>query len=262
MKELTPVIIDDERLATTDQLAIMLDTTIKNIRRNFDRNRSKFKEGRDYVKLNHSEINSLLKSSFGGAEQAIDYKGNKGKTFWTEKGLVRHAKILTNDASWMVTDTVIEGFFDMKRGNQLPKIPQLPQSFSEALLLAGKLEQEKEQALKTIERKDKLLLISNDSSIQVGDIKVGEFVKGAYGIHIGANTFYKWMRKEGYVFKKSTQPIQEYVNRGWFTYKPTRGNNGKYYNTLLITPKGKLLLAEAYSLSLKENKPSTNFNLN
>ena len=240
----------NQPVATLAVLADYLWTSKDTLKSNLKKNPNKFIEGKHYFNISHEN----LKGANSPLGQAFDYKGNTGIQVWTERGCARLSKLLRTDAAWDLWELMEESYFN----KQQPQLPKIPQSYSEALLLAGKLAEEKEKALATIERKNELLLISNDSSISVGEILVEEFVKGGYGINVGRNKFYRWLRQYGYVFKNksngksSNQPMQKYVEKGWFTYKPVKARDGKVYKTLLITPKGKVLLAADYKSHLEE----------
>lgn len=117
---------------------------------------------------------------------------------------------------------------------------KLPKSFAEALQLAA--DQQKE-----IEQKNQLIIASNEASIKAGEILVREFVKSVDIVDIGEKQFYSWMRDHGLILKESCQPYQKYVNRGFFTWKPTEEKHGgKFRYTLRITPRGKVWLAAKY----------------
>lgn len=100
---------------------------------------------------------------------------------------------------------------------------------------------------KSIARKDQYIIASNEASIKSGEITVSEFCKANDLVDIGRNEFYEWMRGQGYVFKNSCEPKQEFVNRGFFTWKPSADPiNGEFRYTLRITPRGAVWLAAKY----------------
>ena len=116
---------------------------------------------------------------------------------------------------------------------------KIPQTFAEALQLAA--DQQKE-----IERKDQLIIASNEASIKAGEILVREFVKSNDLIDIGEKKFWQWMREQKLV-SETNEPYQIYVTRGYFTFKPSDEEiNGKFRYTLRITPRGKIWLANKW----------------
>ncbi|MDX8382765.1 MAG: antA/AntB antirepressor family protein [Ghiorsea sp.] len=136
----------------------------------------------------------------------------------------------------------------------------LPQDFSQALrMLADEVESKKvlaienEQQRHTIQAKDKYIVVSNEASIKAGEIKVSEFCKSHDFIDIGQNKMYGWLREKGFLFQGSREPIQKYVNLGWFTWKPSQEKHGgKFRSSLRITPRGKVKLASLYMDSMEQ----------
>jgi len=98
----------------------------------------------------------------------------------------------------------------------------------------------------TISKKDQIITASNEASIKAGEILVREFVKSNDLIDIGEKRFYQWMRDQGYIMEHN-EPYQEYVKRGYFTWKPTEERHGGQFRyTIRITPRGKVWLAARY----------------
>ena len=123
---------------------------------------------------------------------------------------------------------------------------QIPQTFSEALKLASDQAKTIEKQIQSLENKDQLLLATNEASIKAGEILVREFVKSVDIIEIGEKLFYKWLRERKYITSKN-EPYQEFVTRGYFTYKPSKEEiNGQFRYTLRVTARGKVWLSNKY----------------
>jgi phage antirepressor YoqD-like protein len=109
-----------------------------------------------------------------------------------------------------------------------------------------------EEQEKKIAQKDELIIASNEASIKAGEILVREFVKSVDIIDLGEKQFYQWMRDQK-IIMESRQPYQDYVTRGFFTWKPTEEEHGgKFRYTLRITPRGKIWLAARYMAYLDQ----------
>jgi anti-repressor protein len=105
----------------------------------------------------------------------------------------------------------------------------------------------------SIAEKDNLILASNEASIKAGEILVREFVKSVDIVDLGEKQFYQWMKKHKLIMD-NRQPYQQYVNRGFFTWKPTEEKHGgEYRYTLRITPRGKVWLAAKYMSLLDQD---------
>lgn len=96
--ELAPVAARDlqiieyrgQRVVTTEQLAAGYGATEQMITNNFNRNKSRFVEGKHYFKLSGGDV-EILRNSFSGLQ--ISSKA-RTLTLWTERGAANHAKIL------------------------------------------------------------------------------------------------------------------------------------------------------------------------
>jgi anti-repressor protein len=111
-----------------------------------------------------------------------------------------------------------------------------------------------EQQKTLIVQKDEYIAVSNEASIKAGDVKVRTFVKSVDFIDIGEVQFFEWMRKQGIIMKHK-EPYQEYVKKGFFTWKPSKKEyGGAYTYTLWITPRGKLWLSQRYLKYLEKQK--------
>lgn len=109
---------------------------------------------------------------------------------------------------------------------------------------------------RTLERKDELLEAQRPhvefakALIQEGgSVLVGEFAKilTKNGFKMGATRLFNWLRNNGYLFKRSTQPIQRWVERGLFevSYAEVKHNHGfELHPTTRITPLGQRYLLE------------------
>lgn len=80
-------------------------------------------------------------------------------------------------------------------------------------------------AQKTIAQKDALLaeqrpkvMFADAVTSQEDSILISEMAKllTQNGYEIGRTRFFRWLREKGYIFKRSTEPIQKWVERGIF----------------------------------------------
>ena len=70
------------------------------------------------------------------------------------------------------------------------------------------------------------------------------------GHEIGRSRLFSWMRKHGYIFKNSTEPMQEWVSRGYFEVKATlveTHHGAKESITPLITAEGQKYFLSVFS---------------
>ena len=119
---------------------------------------------------------------------------------------------------------------------------QVPQSFSEALMLAAKQQETIEQQKKQIEAAQPAVTFTQAVSGSASSCLIGELAKliDQNGYPMGEKRLFKWMRDNGYLGTKGERyniPNQRYIEMGLFELKKgTRsGNNGVMYTT--VTPK-------------------------
>lgn len=109
-------------VVTTAMLAEFYGTDSGRIRNNIARNTDKFIEGKHYFKIsgeNLKEFASLLERLTNSVEVSPK---TRVLTVWTERGAMRHAKLLETDKAWQIFEQLEEGYF---RSNQ-PKQVALP----------------------------------------------------------------------------------------------------------------------------------------
>ena len=122
--ELAPVAARDlqiieyraQRVVTTEQLAAGYGATEQMITNNFNRNKSRFVEGKHYFKLSGEEV-EILRNSFRGVQ--ISNKA-RSLTLWTERGAANHAKMLETDQAWGYHEDLVEFYFTQRDAIAVP----------------------------------------------------------------------------------------------------------------------------------------------
>lgn len=134
-----------------------------------------------------------------------------------------------------------------KRGQySLAQRPQIPKSYAEALLEAGRLALENEKLLAQAKEDAPKVECYNALMDSQDCLDFGHFAKN---IGLGRNTLLKKLRESG-VLMWDNIPYAEFMNRGYFrvvegTYK--NGEYNKIYQKTLITPKGQAYLQKRLS---------------
>lgn len=103
----------------------------------------------------------------------------------------------------------------------------------------------------TVEQKDKLIesqrpkvQFANEVTSSDGSILISEMAKmlTQNGYEMGRTRFFSWLREQGYLFKRSTEPIQKWVTLGIFDVHigVINVNRGRMRETITtkVTPKG------------------------
>ncbi|MCT4625696.1 ORF6N domain-containing protein [Halodesulfovibrio sp.] len=82
-----------------------------NIHRNFNRNTSRFVEGKHFFRIEGEELRLLKNRQTNCPAVKIGAKANS-VLLWTERGAARHAKMLETDAAWDVFEKLEDAYFN------------------------------------------------------------------------------------------------------------------------------------------------------
>lgn len=111
----TPVLhYKGQRVCTTQQLAKFYGTDEVRIQQNHTRNADRFEDGKHFCKLTGTDLDAL-RLSF--SELQISPKA-RSLILWTERGAMRHAKMLESDTAWEVFEEMEDNYFKAR-----PQIP-------------------------------------------------------------------------------------------------------------------------------------------
>lgn len=112
MNHLQTIEYADNRVLTTQQLAEVYETDVKNIQTNFNRNKDRFIEGKHYYILEGEELKNFKSSLPAESRQPLKFAPQL--ILWTEKGADRHCKILDTNKAWEQFDNLEETYFRVK----------------------------------------------------------------------------------------------------------------------------------------------------
>ena len=126
---------------------------------------------------------------------------------------------------------------------QIRQSSGVPQSFAQALMLAAKQQEMIEAQQKQLEVQQPKVEFADALTTGDGCILISEMAKllTRNGFVTGRTRLYRWMREHGYIFKRSTEPIQMWVERGIFAQSVTviKTNHGTEERvTTKVTGKG------------------------
>ncbi|QKD69703.1 ORF6N domain-containing protein [Proteus terrae subsp. cibarius] len=131
----------NQKVITTESLAIGYGATDKMITNNFSRNKDRFIEGKHYFEIKGEELQELKRLP---SLRGVVNKYASQQIFWTERGASRHAKILETDQAWDFFELLEDTYFGARKNNTLPG------DYIEAL--ENLLKAEKEKAVIAAER--------------------------------------------------------------------------------------------------------------
>lgn len=104
----------DQKVITTESLAVGYGADARNIQDNFSNNKDRFVEGKHYFKLEGAELHAFKNcpDNFGSVN-----KHARNLILWTERGASRHAKMLETDQAWDYFELLEETYFNSRRKN-------------------------------------------------------------------------------------------------------------------------------------------------
>lgn len=197
MNNLQVIERNNERVLTTQQLADVYETEIRNISNNFNNNKERFIEGKHYFCLQGDDLRAFKRDSYD-----IGIAPNVNKLYlWTERGANRHCKILDTDKAWEQFDNLEESYFNKKKDtlitNQLS--PEL-QMFKQIFDTVAKQEIEQKQIKQEItETKQEIKSIKDVVTLNTTDWRE-ETRKLIVSMaqNLGGNEYINTLRKESY----------------------------------------------------------------
>ncbi|HFL3599592.1 TPA: ORF6N domain-containing protein [Clostridioides difficile] len=197
MNNLQVIERNNERVLTTQQLADVYETEIRNISNNFNNNKERFIEGKHYFCLQGDDLRAFKRDSYD-----IRIAPNVNKLYlWTERGANRHCKILDTDKAWEQFDNLEESYFNKKKDtlitNQLS--PEL-QLFKQIFDTVAKQEIEQKQIKQDItETKQEIKSIKDVVTLNTTNWRE-ETRKLIVSMaqNLGGNEYINTLRKESY----------------------------------------------------------------
>lgn len=115
----------DERVLMTKQLATYYGSSENNIKNNFQRNKDRFRDGKDYFVLKGNELKEFKNLVTNSDLQNLQVTNNDLQIsnmtrvlyLWTETGALRHSKILDTNEAWEQFQVLEDCYFQVKDGH-------------------------------------------------------------------------------------------------------------------------------------------------
>lgn len=237
---------ESERVVTAWDIARVHNRNVKRVNEQFNRNRKKMIEGKDFFSIKRNNIPKSLKATlenlwvFAPAMREI--------ILFTESGYLMLNKVFEDDLSWNIQRQLIEIYFKAKEMEKQNR-RRVPTNFKEAVQellyqieITEKLESKIEEDRPKVELYDTLIELKD-----ILDMKKSAKILNFY--NLGRNRLYEILRWNK-VLMKDNEPYQSYFERGWFIIKESIIND-RLVITTYVTNKGlegirKLLLKLGY----------------
>jgi Rha family phage regulatory protein len=156
----------------------------------------------------------------------------------TRKGCDMVANKMTGEKGVLFTAYYVSRFEAMEKELQNRFI--IPQSLPEALRLAADLAEQ-------LDKQKPLVAFAETCAASQDSVLVRELAKICckQGINIGEHRLYRRLRAWKMIFSNSTEPYQEYIDRGYFEVTQTAKETArgtKLFKTTRVTPKGQMYI--------------------
>jgi len=188
-----------QRVVTTEQLAAGYGTDVENIRRNFNRNKSRFVDGKHYFQISGTELEDL-RVSYSPAQ--ISNK-TRSLTLWTERGAANHAKMLETDQSWDYYNDLTEFYFTHREVVALPA----PTTISRKELALMVIEAEERAEAKALENKTLNATVQSLEKHFTKGMTIPAFCKGLNGVN--TSKMMSWAFGRDWVFNEQRDPEKD-----------------------------------------------------
>lgn len=172
------------------------------------------------------------------------YQDSKGEIrpcyLLTRKGCDMVANKMTGEKGVLFTAYYVTRFEAMEKELQMQNRFAIPQTLPEALRLAADLAEQ-------VEKQKPLVAFAETCAASKDSVLVRELAKICckQGISIGEHRLYRLLRAWKMIFPNSTEPYQEYVDRGYFEVTQTAKETAKgtrLFKTTRVTPKGQIYI--------------------
>lgn len=171
------------------------------------------------------------------------YQDSTGRTLpcylLTKKGCDMVANKMTGEKGVLFTAYYVSRFEAMER--ELQGRFAIPQTLPQALRLAADLAEQ-------VEKQKPLVAFAETCAASQDSVLVRELAKiccNKHGINIGEHRLYRVLRAWKMIFSHSTEPYQEFIDRGYFEVTQTAKETSKgtrLFKTTRITPKGQMYI--------------------
>lgn len=115
----------NQRVLTTAQLAACYNCSSKNIHDNFARTKEHFIEGVHYFKIEESQMEQFRQYAEKIGLQISPM--TRTMYLWTERGCLRHCKMLNTKEAWYVFGDLEQTYFEVKELPAPVEVPKLPE---------------------------------------------------------------------------------------------------------------------------------------
>lgn len=156
----------------------------------------------------------------------------------TRKGCDMVANKMTGEKGVLFTAYYVSRFEAMEKELQNQFV--IPQTLPQALRLAADLAEQ-------LDKQKPLVAFAETCAASQDSVLVRELAKicSKQGINTGEHRLYRRLRAWKMIFPHSTEPYQEYIDRGYFEVTQTAKNTSsgtKLFKTTRVTPKGQMYI--------------------
>ncbi|WP_113675488.1 ORF6N domain-containing protein [Vallitalea guaymasensis] len=158
MNNLTVIEHRKQRILTTKQLAEVYKANTQNIKDNFNNHKSRFTEGKHYYCLTGEDLRIFKRE----VDDIDLVPNNVNKLYlWTEKGALRHAKILDTNKAWEVYEELEDTYFRVRQAQiETSKLSPELQMFKQIFDGVAKVELQNKQLKADLQDMREVIIIN------------------------------------------------------------------------------------------------------
>lgn len=235
--KLVPIKWKNQIVMTTNTLAECFEVHNETIKRNFNRHKEHFIEGKHYYYLEGEELKEFKNIVSICCHVCI----NAPRLYlWTERGVARHAKILTNDIAWDIYEKLEDTYFKVQEMKQ----QVLPSYMIEDPIKRAEQWIDEQKQLQQLQEQNEILTPKAEFYDEVVDSKDLLNMKAVADLlnikGLGRNNLYKFLRERN-ILNKRNEPYRDFINKGYFEVKESKylvDDEIKVTTTTYVTQKG------------------------
>lgn len=224
----------------------------------------------EYIEGVHYYYKNTYNNGKGGVydtppDKSGGVSNSQKMVFWTKKGVITLGFKLTETPQTIAFRDWASDFIlnSSNRPLDIQNVLADPRVFAQLALRYADEQDKNKQLEHKIEADAPYVDFARAVEVSKGDIKIGEYAKilcdKNKGVIIGQNQLFALMRELG-ILMFNNEPLQKYLNMGYFEYKPqpfTKPNGERCLSFRpLITPRGQVKLAKKLIEAIKaKNTP-------
>ena len=232
--EIVKVEHQNQLVLTTKQLAQFYACSVDNIKKNFNVNKERFKEGNHYFKIEGEDLKNFK-----------EYAKNIGMTIspntrqlflWTKQGAIHHCKIINSNHAWAVLEILEEHYFNTDFFNKIRDLSAHIKESDLKCVYAFEMENGTAKIGYTKNIRRRMQTITSNSGLDIVNVYATDFVDSeiAYTIEQACHETFEDYRVRGEFFKISFAEARAELDKYSAIIKELNSADEIFHNQILL----------------------------